>query len=85
MRHPKSTNGFIAVVLFTMVILSSYPVLGQTLPINTYPIPRTMTYQGVLDQSNGSPVPNGTYILTFKLYQPSSLLPLFFCGARHKT
>ncbi len=75
MRHPNSTNGFIAVMLFTMVILSSYPVLGQTLPINTYPIPRTMTYQGVLDQSNGSPVPNGTYILTFKLYQPSSLLP----------
>ncbi len=75
MRHPNSTNGFIAMVLFTMVILSSYPVLGQTLPINNYPIPRTMTYQGVLDQSNGSPVPNGTYMLTFKLYQPSSLLP----------
>ena len=31
-------------------------------------VPQTMSYQGVLTDADGSPVANGTYTLTFKLY-----------------
>jgi hypothetical protein len=35
-------------------------------------VPRTLTYQGVLTDTAGTPVPNGTYSLTFRLYQTST-------------
>ncbi len=35
-------------------------------------IPRTMSYQGVLTDASGVPVPDGNYNLTFKLYEVSA-------------
>ncbi len=53
-----------------ITFLWSTLLVGQTipLPIPIYPIPRTITYQGVLDQTNGTPVPDGFYTLKFTLY-----------------
>lgn len=41
-------------------------------------VPRTISYQGVLDQSNGTPVTDGTYTLTFRIYSSH----LLFIGGR---
>ncbi len=35
-------------------------------------IPKTMSYQGVLTDASGAPVPEGDYSLTFKLYEVAS-------------
>ena len=35
-------------------------------------IPQTISYQGVLTDNNGTPVPDGNYTLTFKLYQTAT-------------
>lgn len=35
-------------------------------------VPRTLTYQGLLTDSLGNPLPDASYILTFRLYQDST-------------
>jgi hypothetical protein len=44
-------------------------VLGQ---IAMGQIPRMISYQGVLTDSNGTPRPDGSYSFTFRLYQTNS-------------
>ena len=47
------------VTLFFVVAISQF---------NSAQIPQTMSYQGVLTEIDGNPVPNGTVSLTFKLF-----------------
>jgi hypothetical protein len=50
--------------LITLVVLAAQIALSQ--------IPRTISYQGVLTDATGNPVPGGTYAIVFKLYDVSS-------------
>jgi hypothetical protein len=54
----------IVVALLVMVL-----VCGR---MSNAQIPRTLSYQGVLTDSLGNPKPNGTYSLTFRLYDVES-------------
>ena len=60
MKH----NGFRTEVFFSIICAVIF--IG-TIQVSAQ-IPRTMSYQGVLAQSNGSAVPDGNYSLTFRLY-----------------
>ncbi len=47
-----------------LVSIFTLPLLAQ--------IPRTLSYQGILTDSAGTPRPDGAYTMTFRLYQSSS-------------
>ena len=47
-------------------------LLGLALSPAGATMPRTMNYQGVLKDAGGSPVPDGNYSLTFRIYSASS-------------
>ncbi len=58
------------------LILSTYMMLGATLLLGQ--IPTTISYQGILTQTDGTPVADDNYNLTFRLYsQPSSGNPIW--------
>ncbi|MBC7186049.1 MAG: hypothetical protein H5U38_03340, partial [Calditrichaeota bacterium] len=50
------------VTLFLAVFVMVAAAVGQA------QIPQTMSYQGLLTDASGNPVPDGTYALTFRLY-----------------
>jgi hypothetical protein len=45
---------------------------GGEISLLTSVIDRTITYQGILKSSSGTPVPNGAYNLTFRIFEQSS-------------
>lgn len=51
------------------IVIACLLFLGQTA---LGQIPQTMSYQGVLTDAGGAPVPDGNYSLTFKLYEVAS-------------
>lgn len=53
-------------VLKVLVVMLSFVSIASA------QIPRIIAYQGVLTDTVGNPKPNGTYTLTFRLYQVSS-------------
>ncbi len=61
--HGFRTDVFLS-VFCAIIFIGTMPVSAQ--------IPRTMSYQGVLTQSNGTAVPEGNYGLTFRLYSADS-------------
>lgn len=57
-------------VLFTILIF--IPLLFISAQYTWSQVPKTITYQGILTQSNGAVVSNGNYSITFNLYAESS-------------
>jgi hypothetical protein len=56
--------GLLAATMSTiLLLLASFPAAAN--------VPSTMSYQGMLTNSTGVPVPDGTYDLTFRLYPVS--------------
>ena len=62
MNAVNSSRTFLSIAL--MLILAASLSLAQ--------VPRTISYQGVLTDANGTVVPDGNYNLTFKIYDTSS-------------
>lgn len=54
-------------VLKVLTIVTSLMVMVE-IQVAAAEVPRTLTYQGVLKRSNGSPLPNGGYEVTFRIY-----------------
>jgi hypothetical protein len=57
-------------VLFTILIF--IPLLFISAQYTWSQVPKTISYQGILTQSNGAVVSNGNYSITFNLYAESS-------------
>ncbi|MBI1929123.1 hypothetical protein HYR99_33360 [Candidatus Poribacteria bacterium] len=51
-----------------------YILLVLAVQVSSAPFPETMSYQGVLTDPRGQPVPDGNYALTFKLYDGTTEL-----------
>ena len=51
-------------IIFITIMLTTSLSVGD--------IPRTMHYQGILTDASGQPVADGTYDLTFKIYDISA-------------
>jgi hypothetical protein len=51
-------------LLCVLLFLCTLPLFAQ--------IPRTFSYQGILTDSSGAPKPDGTYLMTFRLYPSGS-------------
>ena len=59
----KTKNCF-RILAFMLLLILPGLVLGQ--------IPKTMSYQGVLIDAEGNPVPDGNVVLTFKIYDTAT-------------
>ena len=59
----KPKNGF-RILAFVLLLILPGLVLGQ--------IPKTMSYQGVLIDAEGNPLPDGNVVLNFKIYDTAT-------------
>ena len=65
-----------ALVLFALPFVSSAQISRtRSIPapdVSSVQIPRTLSFQGVLSDTLGTPQPDGTYTITFRLYEAAS-------------
>jgi hypothetical protein len=52
-------------LIFTICLLILFTVL---MPVQASDIPQIITHQGVLTETDGTPVEDGTYVFTFRIY-----------------
>ena len=70
------TLGMIALVaLVALVAVNVEPALGQ--------IPKQLSYQGVLTDTLGNPMPDNTYVMVFRLYSVSAAGTAFWTEVKN--